>query len=57
MKMEFDGDSIFISGQLPLSLNTLFCLYKYTDNSPCGRLAEKEDNEREYNPCHNGKRA
>ena len=45
MKMEFDGDSIFISGQLPLSLNTLFCLYKYTDNSPCGRLAEEEDNE------------
>lgn len=41
----FNGDSVLIPEQAPLSLNTLFCLYKYTDNSPCGRLVEEEDNE------------
>lgn len=41
----FNGDSVLIPGQAPLSLDVLFCLYRYTDNSPCGRLAEEEDNE------------
>lgn len=39
----FNGDSVLISGQLPISMNILFAMYKYTNNSPCGRLVEEDD--------------
>lgn len=41
----FNDDSVLISGQAPISMDTLFNLYKYINNSPCGRLIEEEDDE------------
>ena len=39
----FNGDSVLIPEQSPISMDMLFVLYKYTDNSPCGRLVEEDD--------------
>ena len=39
----FNGDSVLIPEQSPISMDVLFALYKYTNNSPCGRLVEEED--------------
>lgn len=39
----FNGDSVLIPEQSPISMDMLFVLYKYTNNSPCGRLVEEDD--------------
>lgn len=43
----FNGDSVLIPGQAPLYLDMLFKLYKYINNSPCGILDDKGDDDDE----------